>query len=126
MHLLEDLQNSFPFLTDKGVLAGTLSVGQRQMLDFVMTVLAEPELILLDEPCAGLSKYETERMISAISKLAKTSKATFIIVEHDMQVVELLSDHVFVMHQGKLLAQGSIEKIRANKEVQLIYAGGTK
>ena len=126
MHLLEDLQNSFPFLKDKGVLAGTLSVGQRQMLDFVMTVLAEPELILLDEPCAGLSKYETERMISAISKLAKTSKATFIIVEHDMQVVELLSDHVFVMHQGKLLAQGSIEKIRANKEVQLIYAGGTK
>jgi branched-chain amino acid transport system permease protein len=96
------------------------------MLDFAMTVLAEPDLILLDEPCAGLSKYETEKMILAISKLAKTSKATFIIVEHDMHVVELLSDNVFVMHQGKLLAQGSLEEIRANKEVQVVYAGGSK
>ena len=125
-NLLKDLEESFPFLNKTDVHAGTLSVGQRQMLDFAMTVLAEPDLILLDEPCAGLSKYETEKMILAIAKLAKTSKATFIIVEHDMHVVELLSDNVFVMHQGKLLAQGSLEEIRANKEVQVVYAGGSK
>ena len=83
-------------------------------------------MILLDEPCAGLSKSETENMISVISNLARSSKATFIIVEHDMQVVELLSDHVFVMHQGKLLAEGSLNQIRDNKEVQRIYAGGSK
>ena len=65
-------------------------------------------------------------MIQAISKLALSSGATFIIVEHDMQVVELLSEHVFVMHQGKMLAEGSLEEIRANKEVRAIYAGGSK
>ena len=124
--LLDELQESFPFLKDNEELAGTLSVGQRQMLDFTMAVLAEPNLILLDEPCAGLSKSETENMISVISNLARSSKATFIIVEHDMQVVELLSDHVFVMHQGKLLAEGSLNQIRDNKEVQRIYAGGSK
>ena len=124
--LLDRLQDAFPFLKDSEVLAGMLSVGQRQMLDFSMTVLAEPDLILLDEPCAGLSKSETETMISAISDLAKSSKATFIIVEHDMQVVELLSDHVLVMHQGRLLAQGALDQIRANPEVQRVYAGGSK
>ena len=124
--LLDKLQDAFPFLIDSDVLAGTLSVGQRQMLDFSMTVLAEPDLILLDEPCAGLSKSETETMISAISDLAKSSNATFIIVEHDMQVVELLSDNVLVMHQGKLLVQGSLNDIRGNPDVQRVYAGGTK
>jgi len=124
--LLDNLEDAFPFLKDSEALAGTLSVGQRQMLDFSMTVLAEPDLILLDEPCAGLSKSETETMISAISDLANSSKATFIIVEHDMQVVELLSDSVLVMHQGKLLAQGTIDEIRANPEVQRVYAGGSK
>ena len=124
--LLDKLEDAFPFLKDSEALAGTLSVGQRQMLDFSMTVLAEPDLILLDEPCAGLSKSETETMISAISDLANSSNATFIIVEHDMQVVELLSDSVLVMHQGKLLAQGTIDEIRANPEVQRVYAGGSK
>ena len=126
LKLLDELQSSFLFLREDQELAGNLSVGQRQMLDFTMTVLAEPDLILLDEPCAGLSKGETEEMIEAISKLALSSGATFIIVEHDMQVVELLSEHVFVMHQGKMLAEGSLEEIRANKEVRAIYAGGSK
>ena len=67
-----------------------------------------------------------ETMIAAISDLAKSSKATFIIVEHDMQVVELLSDHVLVMHQGRLLAQGALDEIRSNSEVQRVYTGGSK
>ena len=116
----------FPFISDKSLIAGSLSVGERQMLDFTMTVLSEPCLVLLDEPCAGLSKAETETMIKAIADLSKSSKSMFIIVEHDMQVVELLSDNVLVMHQGKLIAQGSLAEIRSNKDVQRVYAGGTK
>ena len=124
--LLDQLEDKFPFLKESEVYAGTLSVGQRQMLDFSMTVISEPDLILLDEPCAGLSKSETETMITAISDLAKSTQGTFIIVEHDMHVVERLSDNVLVIHQGKLLAQGVLADIRANPEVQQVYAGGSK
>ena len=124
--LLDQLEDKFPFLKESEVYAGTLSVGQRQMLDFSMTVISEPDLILLDEPCAGLSKSETETMITAISDLAKSIQGTFIIVEHDMHVVERLSDNVLVIHQGKLLAQGVLADIRANPEVQQVYAGGSK
>ena len=124
--LLDQLEDKFPFLKESEVYAGTLSAGQRQMLDFSMTVISEPDLILLDEPCAGLSKSETETMITAISDLAKSIQGTFIIVEHDMHVVERLSDNVLVIHQGKLLAQGVLADIRANPEVQQVYAGGSK
>ena len=124
--ILGQLEDKFPFLKESDVCAGTLSVGQRQMLDFSMTVISEPDLILLDEPCAGLSKSETETMITAISDLAKSTQGTFIIVEHDMHVVERLSDNVLVIHQGKLLAQGILDEIRANPEVQQVYVGGSK
>jgi len=116
----------FDFLDDDDMPAGNLSVGQRQMLDFSMTMLAEPDLVLLDEPCAGLSSAETESMINAIATSAKATGATFVIIEHDMQVVEKLSDHVIVLHQGQLLANGSLGEIRKNEMVKQIYSGGTK
>jgi branched-chain amino acid transport system permease protein len=124
--MLTELRQRFPFLTEGEKSAGSLSVGQRQMLDFSMTLLAEPDLVLLDEPCAGLSAEETRQMIEAIAAIAAETRATFIIIEHDMQVVERLSDHVLVMHQGALLANGTMTEIRANPDVKRVYAGGTK
>ena len=124
--LLDDLEDRFGFLANSDTTAGSLSVGQRQMLDFAMTLLTEPDIVLLDEPCAGLSTAETALMIDAIAALAKKTGATFVIIEHDMQVVERLSDHVLVMHQGRLLLSGTMEQVRADKEVQRVYSGGTK
>ena len=124
--LLERLETRFAFLGDAGQRAGSLSVGERQMLDFALTMLAEPDLVLLDEPCAGLSVEETARMAEAIAELTAEIGATGIIVEHDMQVVERLSDHVLVMHQGRLLASGTMDEIRSDPEVQAVYAGGSK
>ena len=124
--LLERLETRFAFLGDAGQPAGALSVGERQMLDFALTMLAEPDLVLLDEPCAGLSVEETARMTEAIAELTAEIGATGIIVEHDMQVVERLSDHVLVMHQGRLLASGTMDEIRSDPEVQAVYAGGSK
>ena len=71
--MLEELLERFPFLKEASLPAGSLSVGQRQMLDFSMTQLAEPDLVLLDEPCAGLSSGETEQMIEAIAALSAKS-----------------------------------------------------
>ena len=124
--LLERLEARFAFLGDAGQPAGSLSVGERQMLDFALTMLAEPDLVLLDEPCAGLSVEETARMTEAIAELTAEIGATGIVVEHDMQVVERLSDHVLVMHQGRLLASGTMDEVRGNPDVQAVYAGGSK
>ncbi len=124
--LLEELEERFPFLEGDRIIAGSLSVGQRQILDFAMTFLAEPDLVLLDEPCAGLSASETADMIAAIAALNARTGATSIIIEHDMNVVEQLSDHVIVMENGAVLANGTMQEVRANPEVQKVYAGGTK
>ena len=125
MALAQQLHH-FDFLTHPETRAGSLSVGQRQMLDLAMTMLAEPELVLLDEPCAGLSTTETERMINAIAAMAAGTHAIFVIIEHDMQVVERLSNHVFVFHQGALLASGRMDEIKTNDAVKRVYSGGTK
>ena len=124
--LLGRLESRFPFLHDATQRAGALSVGERQMLDFALTMLAEPDLVLLDEPCAGLSVEETTRMTDAIAELTAEIGATGIVIEHDMQVVERLSDHVLVLHQGRLLASGTMDEIRRDPAVQAVYAGGSK
>ena len=124
--LLGRLESRFPFLRDAGQRAGALSVGERQMLDFALTMLAEPDLVLLDEPCAGLSVEETARMTDAIAELTAEIGATGIVIEHDMQVVERLSDRVLVLHQGRLLASGTMDEVRRDPTVQAVYAGGSK
>ena len=96
------------------------------MLDFALTMLSEPDLVLLDEPCAGLSVNETAQMTEAISELIVELGATGIIIEHDMEVVDRLSDRVHVLHQGRLLASGTMADVRLNPEVQAVYAGGSK
>ena len=124
--LLDRLEERFAFLVESEQRAGALSVGQRQMLDFSLTMLSEPDLVLLDEPCAGLSVSETAQMTEAISELIAELGATGIIIEHDMEVVDRLSDHVHVLHQGRLLASGTMADVRLNPEVQEVYAGGSK
>ncbi|HEX7382406.1 MAG TPA: ATP-binding cassette domain-containing protein [Nevskiaceae bacterium] len=125
--LLLRLQRAFPFLEDSQQRrAGTLSQGQRQMLEFAMTALAEPNLLLLDEPCAGLSPDETQHLSSVIADVVRSLGATALMIEHDMAAVEALADDVFVLHQGSLMAAGSYAEIRSNRDVQAIYAGGRK
>lgn len=125
--MLQFLMQSFPFLRDgSDELAGSLSQGQRQMLEFAMTALTEPLLFLLDEPCAGLSVDETRHLSRVIAETVGRLEACALIVEHDMAAVEALSDHVYVLHQGRLLAQGTYAQIKQNAQVRAVYAGGAK
>src|SRR5690606_5086132 len=106
--------------------AGALSQGHRQALEFSMTVLPEPGLVLLDEPCAGLSSAETLHMAAAIKAVVHRLQAAALLIEHDIDAVAALADEVFVLHQGRLLARGSLAQVQANQQVRAVYAGGHK
>ena len=121
------LEAEFPFLVETAERpAGELSQGQRQMLELAMTLLPEPRLLLLDEPCAGLSPQETHRQIEVIVKAVAALGATALVIEHDMSAVEAMAQRVHVLHQGRLLASGSLLEIQADPRVQAVYAGGRK
>jgi branched-chain amino acid transport system ATP-binding protein len=105
-----------------GDLVGTMSHGDRRLVEIAMTLAAEPELLLLDEPTAGMSPEETRQTARLLRGLAPA--VTLIIVEHDMSVVMSISDRISVLHRGEILAEGPPEAIRANREVQAVYLGG--
>ena len=102
--------------------AGTLSHGDRRLLEIAMALGAEPELLLLDEPTAGMSPEETMHTAMLLRGLAPAM--TLIIVEHDMSIVMSISDRITVLHRGEVLAEGDPAAIRANPTVQEVYLGG--
>lgn len=125
--LLDELLEQFPELHERrDTPAGQLSQGQRQALELVMTLLPEPRLVLLDEPCAGLSPAETQRMIDVIRSAVARIDAAALLIEHDIKAVAALGGEVFVLHQGRRLAQGSLAKVQADPAVRAVYSGGHK
>ncbi len=123
--ILREAQARFPFLADEDRRAGDLSHGQRQILELVMVLIAEPRLILLDEPSAGLSQAETREVIEAIRWVGERLDACTVIVEHDMTFVRELADRIFVLHQGRLLASGTVAEIQADERVRAVYVGAS-
>ncbi len=98
-----------------------LSHGQTQWLEIALVVLKEPNLILMDEPTAGMTDYETSQTATLFNKLKKTQ--TLIVVEHDMGFVKEISDIISVMHQGKLLSEGTATQIENDAKVKEAYLG---
>jgi branched-chain amino acid transport system permease protein len=121
--VLAALRERFPFLADGDRAAGALSHGERQILELAMALAAEPRLLLLDEPCAGLSAEETQRVIETIRWARERLGLTAVVIEHDMSLVREIADHVFVLHQGSLLAEGDVEAVRADARVHEVYVG---
>lgn len=110
-------------LDRRDVLAGELSHGDQRLLELAIALAPRPELCFLDEPSSGTNPAERAKVLELIKRLSVEKKTTFVVVEHDMDVVLSLSDWIVVMNRGKILAEGKTGQIRENKEVREIYLG---
>ena len=99
-----------------------LSYGDKRVLEIGIAMASKPKLLLMDEPTSGLSTSETERIKEFIKKIS--AQLTVVVIEHDMDIVLTVSDVIIVLHQGRVIAQGAPEEIKANDEVQEAYLGG--
>jgi urea transport system ATP-binding protein len=102
-------------------LAGSLSHGQKQWLEIGMLLVSDPRLLLVDEPVAGMTAQETERTAELLTSLA--GKHTVVVVEHDMEFVRSIAKVVTVLHQGTVLAEGTMDQIQNNADVIHVYLG---
>jgi ABC-type branched-subunit amino acid transport system ATPase component len=102
--------------------AGDLSHGDKKRLDIALALATRPQILLLDEPVAGMSIEEVHKTDQLIRALAK--RMTVLIIEHDMDLIMGISDSITVLHQGRVLAQGTPVEIRSNLAVQQAYLGG--
>ena len=104
-------------------LANTLSYGQQKLVDIAMAFMAEPDLVLLDEPCAGVNPSLVVGISTLLKDLNRTRKGSFVVIEHNMDFVMDLCHRIMVMVEGRVLAIGTPAEIRGNKEVLAAYLG---
>ncbi|MUV57869.1 amino acid/amide ABC transporter ATP-binding protein 1, HAAT family [Halogeometricum rufum] len=103
--------------------AGNLSGGQRKLLEMARALLTDPDMLLLDEPFAGVNPSLEKRLLTHIHELREQGY-TFLLVEHDMDLIMENCEHVIVLHQGRVLTEGTPEDIKSNEEVIEAYLGG--
>ena len=104
-----------------GDLAGSLSHGQKQWLEIGMLIVQGPELLLVDEPAAGMTDHETMETAALLKEINKDH--TVVVVEHDMDFIKALDSKVTVLHEGSVLAEGRLEVVSANPRVIEVYLG---
>ena len=101
--------------------AALLSHGQKQWLEIAMLVMQEPRLLLVDEPVSGMTHQEMDKTAELLNRLA--GEHTVVVVEHDIDFVRSIASEVTVLHQGRVLAQGSMDQVQSNPEVVEVYLG---
>ena len=110
-------------LDQSHISAGALSHGDRRLLEVGIALAARPRLLFLDEPTAGMNPLERTRILQNIRDLSQEGAVTFVIVEHDMDVVFSLSERVIVLYRGQVIGDGTPEQVKANSQVREVYLG---
>jgi branched-chain amino acid transport system ATP-binding protein len=103
--------------------ARALSHGDQRILEMTLALATQPRLLLLDEPTAGMSPLETDRMVELVTELARAKGLTVLLSEHDMDVVFGISDRVTVLHQGRVISEGPPEQVQDDERVIEVYLG---
>jgi branched-chain amino acid transport system ATP-binding protein len=106
-----------------GTVAGTLSYGNQKQLELGIALASEPSVLLLDEPTAGMSASETHDSIRLLERLAEERGLTLVFTEHDMEVVFGIAEKIAVLHQGRVLAEGTPDEVRRDPDVRRVYLG---
>ena len=119
--LIDRTLETVGLLDKKTEKAGSLAHGQKQWLEIAMQLVQKPEIIMLDEPAAGMGKPETFKTGEILKKIKDI--CTIVVVEHDMDFVKQISDRVTVLHEGKVLLEGSCDDVLADETVQSVYLG---
>lgn len=120
-HRINSIADEIGLADALDVEAGQLSHGQKQWLEIGMLLMQEPDLLMLDEPIAGMSVRERELTAALLNRICKGR--SMIVIEHDMEFVKKIADKVTVMHQGKILAEGSMDQVQADERVIEVYLG---
>jgi branched-chain amino acid transport system ATP-binding protein len=116
-------------LEDVGLIAraeepsGSLSYGDQKQLEMGIALALDPEMLLLDEPTAGMSPQETRSSMAMVARIARERRLTLLFTEHDMSVVFSIAQTVRVLHQGQIIAEGAPDDVRRNDEVKRVYLG---
>lgn len=118
-----ELLNTFGLYAKRDEYARNLSGGQKRLLEMSRALMAEPKLLLLDEPMAGVNPALADQLAQHIVELRKTG-VTFLLIEHNLGIVDQICDHVIVMASGRALTTGTMAQVRANQEVISAYLGG--
>jgi branched-chain amino acid transport system ATP-binding protein len=119
----EALLASIGLRDQANTLGGTLSYGNQKQLELGLALASEPRLLLLDEPTAGMSAGETHDTIRLLERIAGERGLTLLFTEHDMDVVFSIAQKIAVLHQGRLIADGSPQEVRNDPEVRRVYLG---
>ena len=119
--LIDETLDKVGLLDRKDIPAGSLAHGEKQWLEIAMQFVRKPQIIMLDEPAAGMGKPETFKTGELLKSIK--NECTIIVVEHDMDFVKQIADCVTVLHEGKVLMEGNVHDVLADETVQAVYLG---